>query len=322
MNKKICLKLLLEMKRIRVTEETIAKKYVEQKMRCPTHLSSGQEAVAAGVGFVLRKDDLVVSGHRAHAHYLAKGGNLPAMISEIYGKATGCSGGKGGSMHLIDEKVGFMGSTAIVGGTVPVGVGLAYSIKLKKTDQVSCIFMGDAVAETGVLFESVNFSVLKGLPVLFICENNLYSVYSPLKIRQPKGRKIHEMLSGLGLVAGHGNGNDVGEVVKKVEENVENIRSGGGPHFLEFDTYRWREHCGPNFDNDLGYRAESEYLKWRERDPITLFEKRLLREGTIDLGHVKEIDEKVNKEIQEAFKFADKSPYPASEEAYTKLYSM
>ena len=166
MKKEASLELLFEMKRIRVTEETIAERYSEQKMRCPTHLSSGQEAVAAGVGYVLRDDDLAVSGHRAHAHYLGKGGNLAAMISEIYGKATGCAKGKGGSMHLIDEAVGFMGSTAIVGGTVPVGVGLAYGIKLKRTDQVSCIFIGDAVAETGVLFESINFSALKKLPVL------------------------------------------------------------------------------------------------------------------------------------------------------------
>ncbi len=185
--------LLFSMLRIRAVEETIAARYSERKMRCPTHLSVGQESVAAAAGAVLRHTDLAVSGHRAHAHYLAKGGSLKAMIAEIYGKATGCSHGKGGSMHLVDESVGFMGSTAIVAGTVPVGVGLAYPMKIQHSGQIACIFLGDAVVETGVFFESVNFAVLRQLPVLFVCENNLYSVYSPMGVRQPAGRSIHKM---------------------------------------------------------------------------------------------------------------------------------
>src|SRR5947208_10662296 len=164
-------RLLHDMMRIRAVEEAIVARYSEQKMRCPVHLSVGQEAPSAAAGAVLRASDLAVSGHRAHAHYLAKGGDLPAMIAVIYGKATGCASGKGGSMHLADERAGFMGSTAIVGGTVPVGVGLAYAAKLRRTGQVTCIFIGDAVAETGVFFEAVNFAVLKKLPVLFVCEN-------------------------------------------------------------------------------------------------------------------------------------------------------
>src|SRR3989442_1358391 len=226
------------MKRIRFVEEEIAARYAEGGMRCPTHLSIGQEAVAAAVGAALRRDDLAVSGHRAHAHYLAKGGSLKAMIAEIYGKATGCARGKGGSMHLIDESAGFMGSTAIVGGTVPVGVGLAYGMKLRRTSQVSCIFMGDAVAEAGVFFESVNFAVLKKLPVLFVCENNLYSVYSPLRVRQPEGRRIHEMVSAMGMPADHGDGNDAPLVYEAVAEGIEAIRAGEGPRFFEFATYR------------------------------------------------------------------------------------
>ena len=178
------------MKRIRHVEEEIAKKYHLGLMRCPTHLSVGQEGVASGVGLALKNTDLAVSGHRAHAHYMAKGGDINRMIAEIYGKVTGCSKGKGGSMHLVDETVGFMGSTAIVGGTVPIGVGLAYGMKIKKSKQLSCIFLGDAVIETGVFFESINFAIVKKLPILFICENNLYSVYSPLKVRQPKKRNI------------------------------------------------------------------------------------------------------------------------------------
>jgi TPP-dependent pyruvate/acetoin dehydrogenase alpha subunit len=152
--------LLYQMKRIRLVELEIARRYPEGKMRCPTHLSVGQEAVAAGVGILLDKADLAVSGHRAHAHYLGKGGNLPAMLAEIYGKSEGCSGGIGGSMHLVDEAAGFMGSTAIVAGTVPVGVGLGLGLQYKNTDRISCIFLGDAVVEAGVFFESVNFAVL------------------------------------------------------------------------------------------------------------------------------------------------------------------
>ena len=254
------------MKRIRFVEESIAQKYGEGKMRCPTHLSIGQEAVAAAVGLALRKDDVAVSGHRAHAHYLGKGGNLKAMIAEIYGKATGCARGKGGSMHLIDESVGFKGRTAIVGGTVPVGVGLAYAIKLRGADQVSCVFLGDAVVEAGVFFESANFAVLKRLPVLFVCENNLYSVYSPLSVRQPEGRKIHEMVAGLGLKILHGDGNDVQFVFKTASDAVSGIRSGSGPVFMEFSTYRWREHCGPFYDNDIGYRSEQEFEEWKRKD--------------------------------------------------------
>jgi TPP-dependent pyruvate/acetoin dehydrogenase alpha subunit len=254
--------LLYSMRRIRCVEEMIAARYSEQKMRCPTHLSTGQEAVAAAVGAVLRRDDLAVSGHRAHAHYLAKGGDLPAMIAEIYGKATGCAGGHGGSMHLIDEAAGFMGSTAIVAGTVPVGVGLAYAMRLKRTEQVSCVFMGDAVAEAGVFFESVNLAVLKQLPVLFICENNLYSVYSPLGVRQPEGRSIHQMAAAMRLPSAHGDGNDVLAIYQMVEEGVRSIRAGGGPRFYEFATYRWREHCGPLYDNDVGYRSLAEFEEW------------------------------------------------------------
>ena len=313
--------LLYRMKLIRCVEETIAARYAEQKMRCPTHLSIGQEAVAAAVGAALRADDLAVSGHRAHAHYLAKGGNLPAMIAEIYGKATGCARGKGGSMHLIDESVGFMGSTAIVAGTVPVGVGLAYPMKLKGTDQVSCVFMGDAVAEAGVFFEAVNFAVLKQLPVLFICENNFYSVYSPLSVRQPNGRSIHKMVAGLGIATAYGDGNDVRATYEMVAEGVGAIRSGQGPRFFEFDTYRWREHCGPLYDNDIGYRTEAEFLAWKEKDPIMRFESVLVGESAMTAVQITDMQREIERQVSEAFDFAETSPFPDASEAFTHLYA-
>jgi TPP-dependent pyruvate/acetoin dehydrogenase alpha subunit len=320
MNPGIAKQLLFQMRRIRHVEQEIARRYGEGKMRCPTHLSVGQEAVSAAVGLALRQSDLAVSGHRAHAHYLGKGGNLPAMLAEIYGRIGGCSRGKGGSMHLIDESVGFMGSTAIVAGTVPVGVGLAYGMKCARTDQVSCIFHGDAAVEAGVFAESVNFAVVKKLPVLFVCENNLYSVYSPLRVRQPEGRSIAAMAQGLGMQSGSGDGNDVALVFAKTAEALAGIRAGGGPRLLEFSTYRWLEHCGPNFDNDLGYRTEAEYLDWKAKEPIARYESALLVQGIVADTEVAQIDLAIRREVQAAFEFAEASPFPDTASAYMDLY--
>lgn len=319
-NNAISLELLKKMKRIRLAEETIAERYAEWKMRCPTHLCTGQEAVPAAAGQALRKDDFAVSTHRAHGHYIAKGGNLNKMIAEIYGKATGCSNGKGGSMHLVDTDVNFMGSTAIVGGTIPVGVGLALSAKLNKTDQVSCVFMGDGAAEEGVFYESVNFAVLKKLPVLFICENNFYSVYSPLKVRQPEGRRIYKMVNAIGCQADEGDGNNVLETYEKICEAAASIRKGDGPRFLEFKTYRWREHCGHNFDNDIGYRTEEEYLLWRKKDPVNLLESHLLKNAIVSSKELAESYANIQKEINDAFLFAENSPFPDIKEAFKGIY--
>lgn len=321
LNTTILKSLLYSMKRIRAVEETIAERYHEGKMRCPTHLCTGQEAVAAGVGAVLRKNDFVVSTHRAHGHYLAKGGNLNRMMAEIYGKGTGCSSGKGGSMHLTDESVGFMGSTSIVGGTIPVGTGLGFSISLHGTDQVSCVFLGDGATEEGVFYESINFAALKKLPVLYICENNLYSVYSPLGVRQPHGRNIYEMVRCLGVQSDAGDGNDVAEVYLKVSDAVESIRAGNGPCFLEFATYRWREHCGPNFDNDIGYRTQAEYEAWKENDPIAFLEQRLIGQGSINAQDIVSMEDGICKEIDVAFDFAESSAFPEPSEAGAHVYA-
>jgi TPP-dependent pyruvate/acetoin dehydrogenase alpha subunit len=322
MTPEIAKQLLFGMRRIRFVELEIARRYGEGKMRCPTHLSVGQEAVSAAVGLALRKDDLAVSGHRAHAHYLGKGGSLRAMLAEIYGKVDGCARGRGGSMHLIDESVGFMGSTAIVAGTVPVGVGLAYGMKCKNTDQVSCVFHGDAVVEAGVFFESLNFAVVKKLPVLFLCENNQYSVYSHLRVRQPENRSIAKMAEGLGITASAGNGNDVVQVFKMTVDALNGIRVGSGPRFLEFSTYRWLEHCGPNFDNDIGYRSEEEFLEWKKRDPIARYEDELISRGVLTHKDLKVMDAEIQREVFEAFDFADASPYPDPESAGFDLYAI
>ena len=296
------------MLRIRLVEESIADKYSEQKMRCPTHLSIGQEAIAVGVCANLTSQDQVLSTHRAHAHYLAKGGCLNSMMAEIYGKASGCSKGMGGSMHLIDTSVGFMGSTAIVGNTIPVAVGLALEKKLTRKKSIACVFFGDGATEEGAFYESVNFAIIHSLPILFICENNLYSVYSGLEVRQPVDRKIYKMVSAMGISTQHGNGNDVEEVARKVKHAKTMILKSGGPQFLEFDTYRWREHCGPNFDNNIGYREESEFLKWKKKDPLKNFYSE---------NSQKYIDRKIDtisQEIDDAHQFADDSKFPTLQE--------
>ena len=301
-------KLFESMLRIRLVEESIANKYSEQKMRCPTHLSIGQEAIAVGVCANLTSQDQVLSTHRAHAHYLAKGGCLNSMMAEIYGKASGCSKGMGGSMHLIDTSVGFMGSTAIVGNTIPVAVGLALEKKLTRKKSIACVFFGDGATEEGAFYESVNFAIIHSLPILFICENNLYSVYSGLEVRQPADRKIYKMVRAMGISAQHGNGNDVEEVARKVKHAKTMILKSGGPQFLEFDTYRWREHCGPNFDNNIGYREESEFLKWKKKDPLKNFYSE---------NSQKYIDRKIDKisqEIDDAHQFADDSKFPTLQE--------
>lgn len=313
--------LLKSMLRIRTVEETIAERYQNGQMRCPTHLCTGQEGVSAAVGLALHRDDFAVSTHRAHGHYLGKGGDLRQMMAELYGKRTGCSAGKGGSMHLIDRSVGFMGSTAIVGNTVPIGVGLGLSIQHHGTDQVSCVFLGDAVVEEGVFFESVNFAVVRKLPVLFVCENNMYSVYSPLGPRQPAGRAIARMVGGLGLETHAADGNDALAAHALAKRTIQMIRQEQRPAFLEFCTYRWREHCGPGFDNDLGYRTEEEYLKWKGRDPILRLTTLLQTANLLTAEEIHRMEVEISAEVEDAFSFAEKSPFPVAEDLYQHVYS-
>ena len=314
MSMNISYDLYYRMKRIRSVEEEIAKRYSEGKMRCPVHLSIGQEAISAGFSLAIDKKDFAVSTHRGHAHYLGKGGSLKSMIAEIYGKSTGCSKGKGGSMHLIDLDVNFFGTSAIVGNSIPVGVGLALSAKLKKTDQVSCVFLGDGAVEEGVFYESLNYSALKNLPVLYICENNLYSVYSPLSVRQPEGRSITKMVENIGVTSEHVESQDVHLIYQKLKEKVDAARN-QGPQFIEFSTYRWREHCGPNFDNDIGYRSEKDFNEWKERDPISLIKNKLTDNKIIDKIHCD-----IDTEIEEAFAFAESSSFPDQKEAYEGVF--
>jgi len=301
-------KLYRSMLRIRLVEEAIAKEYKQQEMRCPTHLCIGQEAIAAGVCENLKIVDKVFSGHRAHGHYLAKGGDLDAFIAELYGCATGCSRGYGGSMHLTDLSVGFVGSTPIVGGTVPLAVGSAWRAKILGETDISVVFFGDGCFEEGILHEAMNFSKLHDLPVLFVCENNFYSVYTQLVERQPNVRTISNIAEAHGINTYNGDGNNVLVVNELAEKAISEMKKNKGPAFLELFTYRWLEHCGPYDDDNLRYRPQGELSIWKEKCPIIKLKSHL--EKRYSSSFFIDMKEEIKSEITSAFDFAKECSKP------------
>ncbi len=304
---------------IRHVETEISNRYSNGKMRCPVHLSIGQEGVPAALSLLINNKDFAVSTHRAHAHYISKGGSIKRMIAEIYGKSTGCSGGKGGSMHLTDKKKGFMGSSSIVGNSIPLGVGLGLSLKLNKSKNLSIIYLGDGAIETGAFFESVNFAIIKKLPVIFICENNFYSVYTPLKYRQPKNRKIFKMVSGLGINSHYFDGSKPFSFFKKLKSIIENTRKKSEPCFIEFSTYRYLEHCGPFNDDNLEYRPKKELEKWKKKDPYLKI-KTILEKNISLKNRIKNIEKKNFQIVNSAFRFAEKSKFPMKSNLEKNVY--
>jgi|SRR3990167_9822190 len=290
--KSVILHLFSSMLYIRTVEELLVKHYPDGEMRCPVHLCIGQEAVSAVCGAILTQNDPVLSNHRAHGHYLAKGGNLYRFFAEIYGKADGCAKGRGGSMHLIDRDVNFLGSTPIVGSSIPIATGVAFAEKLKQKKTVTCAFLGEAVVEEGVFHESINFAALKKLPIMYICENNLYSVYTPLKERQPE-RSIAQLVSGHGLPTIAADGNNAWETYKVISSASTHVRAGKGPVFLEFFTYRHREHCGHSYDNHLRYRSEQEFLTWKKRDPVEQLKLLLLKKKYLSAEKIQILQNKL-----------------------------
>ena len=307
--------------RVRLIEERIRKLYAEQDMRCPTHFSIGQEAVAVGVCTHLKQEELITSAHRSHAHYLAKGGDLKAMLAELYGKATGCAAGKGGSMHLIDLAAGFLGAVPIVGSTIPIGVGAALASVLQDSPVLSVIFFGDAATEAGVFHESLNIAALHKLPVVMVCENNLYSVLSPLSVRKPKDREIVQLAQGHGVFSGQADGNDADAVYALAGEAIEHARAGRGPAFLELETYRWLEHCGPLDDRHLGYRPPGEYEAWIARDPLRLYAERLRERGLVTPVDLEAMAREIGAEIDDAVTFAKSSPFPTRDQLAAHVYA-
>ena len=300
--------------RIRRIEEEVARVYPSDKIKSPVHLSIGQEAVAAGVCEALRPTDVVFGTYRGHALYLAKGGDVKRMIAELYGKVTGCAKGKGGSMHLVDLSAGVMGTSAVVGTTIPHAVGYAYATRLQGKDTVVACFFGDGAIDEGVFHESMNFAALKRLPVLFICENNFYSIHSQQLTRQPASN-IVERARAYSMPAERVEDSDVLRIHHLVKEAIEEMRAEkSGPRFFECLTYRWKEHVGHHDDFDKGYRSISEAEPWFANDQV----KRLAH--LLEPRVREEIEAEVEAEIRAAFEFAERSPFPSEEELYTDVF--
>jgi pyruvate dehydrogenase E1 component alpha subunit len=304
------IKLYTKMLRIRKIEEKISTTYYHQEMRCPIHLSIGQEAIAVGICENLKISDKIVTAHRSHAHFLAKGGSLPKMIAELYGKETGCAKGLGGSMHLIDLKAGVCAAVPIVGSTIPIGTGIAWSNKLKQNKDIVVAFFGDGATEEGVFFESLDFASLHNLPILFVCENNEYSVYSHISKRQSNNRDISKIANSLGINSLKIDGNSVEKIYIKSKKILNNIRKSSSPFLIELKTYRNLEHCGPNIDDNLGYRSKKYLNFWKKKCPIKNYTNNLKNKKY--LSNLKELDikRKIENEIDKAFNFAKKSKFP------------
>jgi len=301
--------LYLTMIRIRRLEEKIADLVSAGEIICPCHLCVGQEAVATGVCANLQKDDWVLSTHRSHGHYIAKGGSLKSLMAELYGKSAGCSAGRGGSMHLAAPEVGLPGSSAIVAGTIPLAVGAALAFSLQKKTSVSIAFFGDGAVGEGTFYESLNFASLKKLPVIFVCENNLYSTHMPIAACLAD-TEIYKKAEAFNMPGIQVDGNDVIAVFKAAQEAVENARSGRGPTLLECMTYRWRGHVGPNYDLDRGLRSKEELDDWMNRCPIKVLEELLVSQDIMSASEKNLIYREIEAEIAEALIHAKESPYP------------
>ena len=311
--------LLLRMKRIRAVELAVEAEYPKDEMKTPVHLCIGQEAIPVGVCASLRPDDYVLSNHRGHGHYLAKGGDLKAMIAELYCRETGCSRAHGGSMHLIDTAAGLLGSSAIVGGGIPLAVGAALASQRLGQDRVAVVFFGDAASEEGAFYESMNCARLWKLPVVFVCENNLYSVCSHIDARQHT-REIVLRARAFDIPAVRVDGADVLAVHKQAAVAVAHARQGQGPYFLECQTYRWRGHAGPGDPGAERYRKPGEAERWLKRCPIQILEKRLLAAGAVVAADIREMETRIADEIRAAVQYAQASPLPGPEALERHLF--
>lgn len=297
------------MLRIRRFEERVAELIECGEVKTPCHLYIGQEAIATGVCAALRVDDRIFGTHRSHGHYLAKGGDMQAMMAEIYGKRTGCSRGRGGSMHLIAPEVGMFGTVPIVSGTIPLAVGAALAATLQNRDHVAVAFFGDGAMEEGTTHESFNLAAHRRLPILFVCENNLYSSHMGLLERRAADN-IVDAAAAHGMAGIRVDGNDVEAVYEATVRGVAKARMGDGPTFFECRTYRWRGHVGPSWDLDVGVHRKDELNEWLSKDPIARTRERLISRGTT-AGDLDRLDSDARAEVTQAEAYARQSPYPA-----------
>jgi TPP-dependent pyruvate/acetoin dehydrogenase alpha subunit len=308
------------MLRIRRIEEEIERRYHQDQMKTPIHLVIGQEATAVGFASALGDRDLLYTSHRTHGGYLAKGGDLKAMLCEMHCRINGCVASRGGSMHLIDKRVGMAGTSAVVGGAVPIATGAALAARMKREDRIVTVLIGDATTEEGVCSESLNFAALKRVPLIFFCENNFYSVQSPLATRQPS-RKLSEWAASHGLPAVVVDGVNVLAVYEAMKTAVARARAGDGPTFIEAPVYRFRAHGGAGDDSRSGYRAEAERQGWEAVCPIGIFGDFLKGAGLLTEAGVADMEREIEREIAEAFVFALASPNPTEADLYKHVYA-
>jgi acetoin:2,6-dichlorophenolindophenol oxidoreductase subunit alpha len=306
------LNLYRQMVRIRVCEESFVDPIRRREILCPVHLYSGEEAVAVGVCAGLSERDYVFGTHRSHGHYLAKGGDLRKMVAEVYCRETGCAKGRGGSMHLLAPEVGMMGAAPIVAGTISLAMGAALAASICQDGRVAVSFFGDGATGEGVLFESINFAALHCLPLVFVCENNLYSTHLPIRECRPQG-DIARIGKAFGIPAFRVNGNQVLRVFEAAQKAVSLCRQGRGPVFMECLTYRLRGHVGPD-DNIQGthtdIRPAEEIARWRKKDPIPQFAHFLVRKKIAERPELDRIQREAEEEVRSAHEFARASSYP------------
>lgn len=314
------LRMYRTMVRIRIFEERVADLVEAGEIKTPCHLYIGQEAVATGVCASLQREDYVWGGHRSHGHYLAKGGDLKAMMAEIHGKATGCSRGRGGSMHVVAPERGILGTVPLVAATIPLAVGAGLASKLRGDGRVSVSFFGDGAMEEGHFHESVNLAALYRLPVVFVCENNFYASHMSLLERRAKDNII-QTAEAHGIPGVRLDGNDVLAVHRAATEAVERARSGLGSTLLECRTYRWRGHVGPSWDMDVGVKRKDELKDWLPKDPIAHLRRRLEDSGIPDETWAT-VEREIRGEVEEAVAFARESPYPDSSELLSHLFAV
>ncbi len=311
--------LLRMMLLIRAVEERIGELVSAGEIKTPCHLSIGQEAIAAGVCAALGRQDTVWGGHRSHGHYLAKGGDLNAMMAEIFGKATGCSKGRGGSMHLIAPAQGLYGTVPLVGATVPLAVGAGLASKLRHEPHVAVAFFGDGATEEGHFHESLNLAALYRLPVLFVCENNFYSTHMALSERRLKDN-IVQAAEPSGMPGLRLDGNDVLAVFDGAVQAVTRARAGEGPSLLECRTYRWRGHVGPAWDIAVGEHRRRELDEWLPKDPIMRLKRRLVDEG-VSAQKLDAMAPVIRDEVEAAVAFARLSPSPDESDLLRHVYA-
>lgn len=305
---------------IRIAEEEIAQYYLEHKVMSFVHFYVGQEAVAVGVCRALSKEDRVMGNHRSHGHYLAKGGDLKRMICELLGKEEGCCHGKGGSMHMTDMSVNFIGSTPILGSVVPLANGSAFEQKYSQKKTVTAVFFGDGAFEEGAVYETLNLAALFKLPLLLVVENNLYSVNSKIKDRRSDAHDAEKIVSGFGVKYVRADGNDFEDVFEKAKMFVVGMREGAGPAVLECHTYRHMAHSAPIFDDASGYREEDVLEKRLEKDSVKKVRKQLLQQGASEGGLAK-VENDMRAYVRECIAYAVAARYPAKEKLYTDLYA-